>query len=162
VGNSGTIDDGEFIAKHGMPDDDREWTLDGVAAKPVGGKLAPADKRCGSCLCMNKVYAVVCKDCKEPFVAKPRKVEQVEGELQEVDPEIAKRQARVEQGTAKGLDQLIELGRQRYGPIKGPRWARHVWEAREKKKQLRAEQQQAEAQLNNEARLPTAQTEELF
>lgn len=155
VGNSGSIDNGEFIPKHGMPDDEREWTLDGVAKKTSSTIASTADKRCSVCFAMNKIYAVKCKDCNEPFVAKPREVKQVEGELQEVDPEIAKRQARVEQGTAKGLDQLIELGRQRYGPIKGPRWARHVFEAREKKKQ-------ALIYARHEAQLQHPEAQELF
>lgn len=157
VGNSGSMENGEFIPKHGMPDEEYEWDLNGVAKKSKSAITSPSPRQCGQCFAMSPAFASQCRECGQPFTAKPREVKQVEGELQEVDPEVAKRKASVEQGTAKDLDSLIELGRQRYGPIKGPRWARHVWDAREKKKQA-----QLEARYQDEAQLRSAETQELF
>ena len=67
----------------------------------------------------------VCGECGHTFAAEVRELEQVEGELVEVQRQQAKR----EQAQANTLDELIAIGRRRN--MKNPAgWARHVMAAR--------------------------------
>ena len=71
--------------------------------------------------------------CGHHFVAKPRVVEQVDGELAEVDLKAAKKaepsQMRQQQGRAKTLQELIALGHAR-GIRRAELWARAVMTGR--------------------------------
>ena len=117
----------------GLPDTEREWTLAGQDRKRNAAKTQ-AVKICPACYCAMPPTAQTCPECKHVFTGKPREVEEREGELHEVTPEeVARRQARREQGRSDTLEALIELGRQRgYG--KAEAWARHVWEARQRRR----------------------------
>jgi hypothetical protein len=64
-----------------------------------------------------------CGECGHTFAAEVRELQQVEGELVEVQRQQAKRQ----QGTAQSLDDLRELAQQR-GYKRG--WAERVYQAR--------------------------------
>ena len=116
---------------HGYPIDDREWTLDGCMSTQSDGSVSPG-KRCPKCFAMNKVAARKCEDCGEPFATDSKKVRQVEGDLEEVEAEIAQAaqvKARKEQGMTATLDGLVELGRMR--GYKNPEaWAHAVWNSR--------------------------------
>ena len=58
-----------------------------------------------------------------------REVEEVAGELEQVDPAAVRRAAKREQARAKSVEDLVELGRAR--GYKNPHaWARFVWQAR--------------------------------
>ena len=69
--------------RHGMPDDDRTWSLDGKAGR--GGERSTL-KRCPTCFRMSAVSARVCQYCGEPFPdPEGRELpEHVDGELVEV------------------------------------------------------------------------------
>jgi len=57
-----------------------------------------------------------------------------DGELQEIDPaalELARKAKRMDQGRADSLEALLEIAR-REG--RNPRWAHHVWNARQRKR----------------------------
>jgi hypothetical protein len=64
-----------------------------------------------------------CGECGHTFAAEARELQQVEGELVEVQ----RQQARRQQGTAQSLDDLRELAQQR-GYKRG--WAERVYQAR--------------------------------
>lgn len=116
--------------RHGLPADDRLWTLEARAAQRRGlGQAAPNVKVCRSCFAANDSFAQTCKECGEAFPVKERKVTQTEGELKEVTSPIKKRQV----NAADTLDGLINLGRAR-GYRNPYAWARYVLEARQKKK----------------------------
>ena len=126
------IDHCDNYKRHGLPCDDREWTLEG-RKKNQKQREAPV-KLCGNpaCRAALPVATTVCKWCGHEFETQARsEKEEVEGELQEIDKEELKRQRRREQKSAQSLDDLIKIGKQRgYRPG----WAKHVWEARQARK----------------------------
>jgi superfamily II DNA or RNA helicase len=101
----------------------REWTLEGLAKRDRSA--APSVKVCPQCFAAMASQAKQCGECGHTFAAEVRELQQVEGELVEVQRQQAKR----EQGTAQSLQELIELGRRR--GYKKPRgWAERVYQAR--------------------------------
>lgn len=117
----------------GMPDEDREWELTAdVIKKKRSAEAAP--RRCLWCFAMSPPFSRLCVECGQPFELKPRQeIEERSGELQEVTPEeLARRRERSLQGRASTLAQLTEFAKMK-GYAEG--WAKHVWEAREAKKQ---------------------------
>jgi hypothetical protein len=78
----------------------------------------------------------VCSECGYEFPAKPREIEQRDGELAEVTPEmLARRAERREQGRAQSLEALMEIARRKgYSP----RWAEHVYHGRLAKQRRQA------------------------
>lgn len=135
VGNSGFNGPNGFDPVHGLPDADIEWSLtDGEPEKKKNKTLSP--RICPNCFAANRAGARACKICKNDFPVAGRVIDEVDGELGQVtgiDPLAAeKRGKRVEQGMAKDLAALIDLGTRR--GMKNPEgWARHVLEGRQKK-----------------------------
>ncbi len=68
--------------RHGLPDDDRRWSLTG-ATKNGREEMVTGVKRCASCFGVTRPSARVCPYCGAAFVRQAREVEQVDGELQE-------------------------------------------------------------------------------
>lgn len=119
---------------HGLPDDERSWEL--TCGKPEKKKTTvPPPKVCAKCFAASPAYSQRCKVCGEGFPVDGRQIEQVDGELSEVEmtPEQReRRQAHIQQGRTRDLQGLIELGRIR--GMKNPEgWAGHVIAAREAK-----------------------------
>lgn len=121
-------------SRHGLPCDDRSWSLEGHAEGKK--KKDPDDisiRQCGNCGSINKLAAKECRDCGEKFEASPRTIDVVDGELEEVDPRVVSIQFRRDRYHANDLQALIEVGRMR--GMKNPEgWARHVMRARDAKK----------------------------
>lgn len=115
--------------RHGLPDDDREWSLEGTrkAKKPSDGDIAI--KACPMCFSVMRSHVSVCKHCGHVFVTQQREIEQVDGTLTEIDREAVRREQRAQQAQAQTLDDLIRLGHLR--KYKRPElWARAVYRAR--------------------------------
>lgn len=74
------LDHAGNTAKHGMPDEDREWSLDGAAQKQDRGETVARVMTCTSCFAMHRP-APVCPRCGHVYEIKGRKIEQVEGDL---------------------------------------------------------------------------------
>lgn len=120
------------VFRHGFPDDDRAWSLEGKQ-KGKGKKKdddAPAIRQCEKCYAVHRP-APVCPKCGFAYPKQAREIEQVAGELAEVKrDEIAeRRQAKQAQASARSLEELVELGRKR-GYRNPHAWASHVWGAR--------------------------------
>lgn len=138
VGNSGRAEAGTFIVNHGMPDDERQWSLEGRdrKKKEVDPDAQPY-KQCTQCYATNRVLASSCRECGHVFAVKARVVKEVEGELEEVDPEVARAQFKLARAKAADIESLVQVGRIR--GMKNPEgWASHVIAAREEKKRARA------------------------
>jgi hypothetical protein len=75
--------------RHGLPTDDREWTLEGKVGRQ-GGEKAPSVKFCPQCFTAMPSGKPKCPDCGHQFVAERRELEHVDGELVEVQrrPEL--------------------------------------------------------------------------
>lgn len=116
---------------HGLPDEEREWSLDGVTKKKRGPNDAESMRQCPECFAWHRV-SPVCTECGHVYEAQERKIEVVAGELRELTPEEIERirkQRKAEQGKAQSLEELIELGIQR--KYKNPAfWAKKVLQAR--------------------------------
>ncbi|MFZ9559255.1 MAG: DEAD/DEAH box helicase [Vulcanococcus sp.] len=114
------------VLTHGLPEEDREWSLDGT--KKREGKKAPSVRQCPKCFAAH-LPAPNCPACGHQYVGERREIQEVAGELIELDRTMVTRQRRREQGSAQTLEQLIQLGRQR--GYKNPLgWAQHVYSAR--------------------------------
>jgi superfamily II DNA or RNA helicase len=119
--------------ENGFPDDDRDWTLDGSKKRASSDEKAEPVRQCdiarGGCGYVHRP-APECPNCGFVYPIMSREIEQVEGELEELDRAAMVRERKMEQGQADTLEGLRELAR-RTG--KNPRWADHVWKARQAK-----------------------------
>lgn len=121
---------------HGLPDDARDWSLDGEKRKK-GKKDADENalriQQCPKCYAVHE-KAPACTICGHVYEApkfEPPKV--VAGELTEITPEMRaniKRMKAVEVARAKTLEDLQLIEQQR-GYKHG--WAKHVWASRQKR-----------------------------
>lgn len=123
-------------SRHGLPDDEREWSLEG---RKRGRKRADDEpdvrvQQCPHCYYVFKPGVSNCPSCDAAIERKePRKLEVVEGELERIDITAARKFARKEQGQSKGLEDLIRLGIRR--GMKNPSgWAVNVFCGREGRK----------------------------
>lgn len=120
-------------ANHGFPDDDREWTLDDREKRRSGEKGEVTIRTCPECFAVFRPVPQ-CPNCGHTYVAQVREIEQVDGELTEIDVAALRRREAIEkkreQGEAQTLDDLIRLGRSR-GMRNAEAWARNVIQGRE-------------------------------
>lgn len=121
--------------RHGLPTDEREWSLTGSEKKTrkVAQESVAGIRTCKSCFACTSATAQKCCECGEPFPVKARKIETREGELQEVTNGGGKRVKFAEQKSAGSLESLIALGKMR--GYKNPRaWAEHVMRGRQQRR----------------------------
>lgn len=112
----------------GFPDDEFPWTLEGRDKKrrAKDDEDTPISVRqCPECYAVHRP-APVCPECGHIYIIKDRKIEEIEAELAEVDPNEIRRQQRMDQGRARGVDDMVKLG---YS--KGR--AEHILKARQEK-----------------------------
>ena len=123
--------------KHGLPDDDREWSLEGRKK----GKKRKADEeadvsiqQCKHCFHIFRPGVAVCPSCGKPVeVRQKAEIEVVDGELERIDVTALRKQAKQEQGAARDLVDLVKLG-QRRGMKNAAIWAAHVFASRQSRK----------------------------
>jgi len=130
------LDHAGNVARHGLPQEPRDWTLDGRQIREHG----PAVKQCPECFAMVPSAALVCDECGYHWPVpgqgdNARVVEQVGGELIELTPEIIeahRRQRHEEVARATTREELLRLARSRgYAPG----WVGHVLAARARRGQ---------------------------
>lgn len=133
----------DFVGNYlrvGLPDDDREWSLD----KPVAKHKSMDDNGNFYIRCCPECYltfptAPVCPYCGAEYPLHPREIQAHQDiELQRITAEEAarvekeKKAARIEQGRAATFEELVKLGRQR--GYKNPSfWAAKVMRGRKRK-----------------------------
>lgn len=123
------LDHAGNVLRHGLPDDDREWSLAGADRKTRKAAAALPIRQCENCFTVHRP-APACPNCGYRYPNHGREVEQVAGELTAVDPQALRRQHRAEQSHARSLEDLVSLARAR--GYKNPyAWATHVWHARQ-------------------------------
>lgn len=114
--------------QHGLPDDEREWSLEDREKRKRAEPLDSPVRQCEECFFVYRP-APCCPQCGHAPEVVAREIEQVEGTLEEVK-RATQFQRKREQGQANSLEALIELGRQR--GYKNPRfWAQKVWSSRQ-------------------------------
>lgn len=124
--------------RHGLPDDDREWSLDPeriVKRKKSDKAQLPNNKRCSVCYAVFSASFNKCPQCGAEVKITEREIKQVGGELKEINRiTIEEYKARInrkrEQGLAKTLPELIEIAKER-NYNRG--WALSVFNARKAK-----------------------------
>lgn len=139
------LDHAGNILRHGLPDEVHDWTLDGVDAAKKKSTPAPTVKVCKKCYAANRAQARECSECGQTFEIKYRTIEEVAGDLEEVDrAKLAKAAAErtwlsramgMRPGADRELDYLRDLAQKRGHK---PTWAHHVWAAKMAKKEMRA------------------------
>jgi superfamily II DNA or RNA helicase len=139
-------------SRHGLPDDPREWSLEGSRGPKkketevpvrkcvmyklesnivVNGRAYAPGAMVAGCSAVSSVAANKCRDCGFPFQVKARSVEVVDGELAEIDVARLKLESKRRQAQAGTLEELREVARER-GYKLG--WADHIFASRQKKR----------------------------
>jgi DNA repair protein RadD len=129
------LDHAGCILKHGLPCEKREWSLLG---QPKGKRKASETpdvnvQQCKHCYAVFIPGADTCPHCGKPIEKKIRKIQEAEGELEQIDIEAVRKQTRKEQGSARTLRDLVALGMRR-GMAKASQWAAITSSAREGRK----------------------------
>ncbi|MCK6478599.1 MAG: DEAD/DEAH box helicase [Planctomycetaceae bacterium] len=130
------------VKRHGLPDADRSWDLDGAMRRSAGE--APVC-RCPECFACHPP-ARMCPVCGHVYGGEGREGLRVDPDAQLERVSRAPRdlwtpvrermrQAHIEQGRCRTFEELVDLGiRRGYG---NPRaWARNVWRARHRSRRL--------------------------
>jgi superfamily II DNA or RNA helicase len=115
--------------RHGLPADDREWSLYGE--RRSRRSRDPDDvpvRHCEQCFRILPRATRIC-ECGQVLQPTEREVLEVDGLLQEMHHSALRRTRAREQGSAQTLDELIRLGTMR-GYRNPAAWARHVYNAR--------------------------------
>lgn len=134
------LDHAGNVLRHGLPQEEREWSLEGKARrkKKDDDDGAPV-RQCQKCYAFSPITASACENCGLPFPKRARELEQVDGRLEEISDEHAeqiRRNRLREQGKAVSLEDLIAYGK-KIGHRRPELWARHVYAARLKKQMER-------------------------
>lgn len=105
------LDHAGNAVKHGLPDDDREWSLEGRKAKKRTGFIGPVIRVCPKCFAAMMASAKTCRWCGYAFQVEARAVEEKEGELVEVDTAKLKKDFLRRRAQADTLEKLIEFAK---------------------------------------------------
>jgi len=116
--------------RHGLPDDEREWSLNPDPKKNRSSNNdKPTIKQCPKCYAVFRPGPKECPVCSESLLTENREIQYQDGELQAIDIEAARRAKKKEQAQARTLRDLVELGKRR-GLSKPAEWAVMTYAAR--------------------------------
>lgn len=131
------LDHAGCVMQHGLPDEERVWSLTGREKGKRKSKDEEPDVNVQQCL---KCYAIfrpgpgVCPKCGEIIQKRAvRELQQTDGELVKIDLEAVRKDKRKEQGQARTIRDLILLGIDR-GMKKPSAWAAITLASRDGKK----------------------------
>jgi superfamily II DNA or RNA helicase len=114
-GHAILIDHANILEDHGLPDEAREWSREGWV-KGKGGDGTIKTTTCKACSYTYRTGPKACPEC--GHVANPnghggREIEEVEGELQEVDIEALRARRKIEIKSARDLQSLAKVAVER-------------------------------------------------
>lgn len=141
-------------AKHGLPDEDRVWSLEGrkKGRKKKDDEPDVSVQQCKHCFHIFRPGPDTCPACGKPVERKAKaELEVVDGELEKIDLEAERKGRKMEQGASRDLRDLVALGVRR--GMKNPSgWAVHVYCARSGRKPGQPDYQQAKQLLREVGR----------
>jgi len=114
-------------ARHGLPDDQREWSLEGNEKRDGGNEPSAPVRQCPECFFCHRPTPE-CPACGFEYPIQSREIDEVDGELSEITGE-RRDSFKQQRDMSRDLDSLIALGRNR-GMKHPERWAAHVMSAR--------------------------------
>jgi DNA repair protein RadD len=117
------MDHVNLLAMHGLPDDHREWSLEGRPKGSGAGEAAISAMTCMSCFGVYRPF-LVCPGCGAAREAEGRQVEEIEGDIEEVDIEAIRKTRKAEERIARTLPEMVALGRSR--GYKNPEYWAHM------------------------------------
>ena len=129
------LDHSGNILRMGLPDQEREWTLEGKKKRAKKTEDAVPVRQCPQCYAAHEP-APQCPQCGFVYPVQSRELEEVDGELHQITEAMIKRNKIVEQARADTLDKLIALARAR-GYRNPEKWASFVFASRKNKQQKR-------------------------
>lgn len=111
------IDHAGNALRHGLPDDEYDWTLAGRVKATSSSPAVPPPVICEGCFhAIRRPLPPACPHCGKRLQAEPKPIAIAEGELRELTERAKaelRQQRKREQAEAKTLEQLVALGRQR-------------------------------------------------
>jgi superfamily II DNA or RNA helicase len=110
--------------RHGLPEDEREWSLDGRRRRVRDGGQVVAVRECERCFACYSPTQPACPECGAAPVVKVRRLQMTPGELRELKAGEVRARKR-EQGQARTYDDLVRLGKAR-GMSNPWAWAQRV------------------------------------
>jgi superfamily II DNA or RNA helicase len=122
------------VLRHGLAEELRGWSLEGAGERRQKRTADDGikNRQCPACYAVH-APGLVCPLCGHEYEAKGRQVEEVAGELEQLDAErLAAVRKHKAQGKARTLGELIALGRAR-GYKNPTAWASYVFTARQKR-----------------------------
>jgi len=122
------LDHAGNIARHGLPDEEREWSLQGREKRKKKAGAALGVRQCKACFAIHKP-APRCPECGYVYETQAREIEEVDGELSEINVLREREEKAAEQRAAQSIEELVALGRKR-GYRNPEQWAAHVFTAR--------------------------------
>lgn len=130
------LDHVNMFEYHGLPDDERDWSLDGI--KKRNSENEPSVKICSRCYAAMRNTASQCPECGFIIQKKSKEFDILSTSTQDALGEIDKNKVRklkidLERANAKSKDQLIQLAVSR-GYKHPHKWAHHIYQARQAKK----------------------------
>lgn len=132
------LDHAGNVQRHGLPDEVRQWSLDGKGARRQAESDGPGVKICERCYAAQKSGPPKCLYCGFEFEINHRQIDHVEGELHEMalPPRQTHKQRVDEQQQAHTEEELYKIGKDR-GLKHARRWSKHVHQAQQRAKLLR-------------------------
>lgn len=126
------LDHAGNTSRHGFPDDEREWSLEGSKREKgeAQSEAVAAIKSCKQCFLAVRTSAMACHYCGYVFPVEGRKIQLVDGELQQVDVDEARKARRASQWSAQSIEALQLLAKTRGYK---PGWAMRIMLARKAK-----------------------------
>ena len=123
----------------GLPDDDREWSLDCVKRKKKSDVKNVPIKQCPKCYACCRATSSCCPECGNVFVSAPRALEEREGDLVEVNTSEVRKVRKIDQAVADAwsLDDLVAVAKERKYS-KPEAWAMHIMAARANRRKGKA------------------------
>lgn len=102
------------VMRHGLPAEERVWTLEGTRGEGAPGDGGPALRTCEECFAVFDRSEGACPLCGwEPEPNEAAVPDEVDGELEEIDEEALRQRRRREEREAHGIEALVRLALQR-------------------------------------------------